>query len=133
MDLKRGLRCRIMTYWSWRGAFFRSTRFERRRRNGSSRKLFGVSCCPACASAKNRALSWFESESRMSSIATTADLSKLVEAAEERISEGSLERIPAAIVGAGYIATYHLAVLRQLSGVEVVGACDPSQERLDAL
>ncbi|HEV8062481.1 MAG TPA: Gfo/Idh/MocA family oxidoreductase [Gemmataceae bacterium] len=69
----------------------------------------------------------------MSSIATTADIANLVEPAEAKVSEGSLERIPVAIVGAGYIATYHLAVLRQLGGVEVVGACDPSQERLDAL
>ena len=59
--------------------------------------------------------------------------SKLVEPTEARVSEGSLERIPVAIVGAGFIATYHLAVLRQLGGIEVVGACDPSQERLDAL
>ncbi len=69
----------------------------------------------------------------MSSLATTADISKLVESAETKVSEGSLERVPVAVVGAGYIATYHLAVLRQLGGVEVVGACDPSQERLDLL
>ena len=52
----------------------------------------------------------------MSSMATAADISNLVEATEDRVSEGSLERIPVAIVGAGYIATYHLAVLRQLGG-----------------
>lgn len=69
----------------------------------------------------------------MSSMATTADLANLVEATEARVSEASLERIPVAIVGAGYIATYHLAVLRQLGGIDVVGACDPSQERLEAL
>jgi predicted dehydrogenase len=69
----------------------------------------------------------------MSSVATTADISTLVEAAEARVSEASLERIPVAIVGAGHIAKYHMAVLRQLGGVDVVGACDPSQERLDAL
>jgi predicted dehydrogenase/nucleoside-diphosphate-sugar epimerase len=69
----------------------------------------------------------------MSSIAGTADLATLVDVADARVAEGSLERIPVAIVGAGYIATYHLAVLRQLGGVDVVGACDPSQDRLDAL
>src|SRR3954468_20230744 len=69
----------------------------------------------------------------MSSMATTADISTLVDAAESRVSEASLERIPVAIVGAGYIAAYHLAVLRQLGGIDVVGACDPSQDRLDAL
>ena len=69
----------------------------------------------------------------MSSIAGTADIAKLVEVAEGRVAEGSLERIPVAIVGAGYIATYHLAVLRQLGTIDVVGACDPSQDRLDAL
>jgi predicted dehydrogenase/nucleoside-diphosphate-sugar epimerase len=69
----------------------------------------------------------------MSSIAGTANLSKLVEPAEAVVAETSLERLPVAIVGAGYIAGYHLAVLRQMGGVDVVGACDPSQERLDAL
>src|SRR5438874_970222 len=38
-----------------------------------------------------------------------------------------------ALVGAGYIAEYHLAVLHDLGGVEVVGACDPNRTRLDAL
>src|SRR5690349_10726874 len=42
-------------------------------------------------------------------------------------------RVPVAVVGAGYIAGYHLEVLRQLGGAEVVGACDPDAGRLDAL
>jgi len=35
-------------------------------------------------------------------------------------------------VGAGDIATYHLPC-SAAGGVDVVGACDPSQERLEAL
>jgi predicted dehydrogenase/nucleoside-diphosphate-sugar epimerase len=38
-----------------------------------------------------------------------------------------------ALVGAGFIAESHLAVLRQLSGVEIVGVCDPNIERAKAL
>jgi len=38
-----------------------------------------------------------------------------------------------ALVGAGFIAESHLAVLRQLTGVEVVGVCDPNAERAEAL
>jgi predicted dehydrogenase/nucleoside-diphosphate-sugar epimerase len=38
-----------------------------------------------------------------------------------------------AVAGAGYIADYHLAVLRRLGRVEVVGACDPNAQRLEAL
>jgi hypothetical protein len=37
------------------------------------------------------------------------------------------------IAGAGYIADYHLAILRELPDVEVAGACDPHPERLAAL
>jgi nucleoside-diphosphate-sugar epimerase/predicted dehydrogenase len=37
------------------------------------------------------------------------------------------------IAGAGYIADYHLAILRELDEVAVVGACDPNPERLAAL
>jgi predicted dehydrogenase/nucleoside-diphosphate-sugar epimerase len=37
------------------------------------------------------------------------------------------------IAGAGYIADYHLAILREIAGVEVAGACDPHPERLAAL
>ena len=40
-------------------------------------------------------------------------------------------RLKAAIVGAGYIAPYHLEVLRHLGRVDVVGACDPDRSRLD--
>jgi predicted dehydrogenase/nucleoside-diphosphate-sugar epimerase len=38
-----------------------------------------------------------------------------------------------ALVGAGFIAESHLAVLRQLGGVEVIGLCDPNSERAEAL
>jgi predicted dehydrogenase/nucleoside-diphosphate-sugar epimerase len=38
-----------------------------------------------------------------------------------------------AIVGAGFIAEYHLEVLRRMKGVSVVGACDPDSGRLAAL
>src|SRR5437016_5949389 len=41
--------------------------------------------------------------------------------------------ITVAIVGAGYIAGYHLSALRRLSGVEVVGVCEPNAERRRAL
>lgn len=41
--------------------------------------------------------------------------------------------IPVAIVGAGYIAEYHLEVLGKLPNVQVVGVCDPDQRRLDAI
>lgn len=43
------------------------------------------------------------------------------------------ERRRVLVAGAGYIADYHLAILRELSGVDVVGACDPHPERLAAL
>jgi len=39
--------------------------------------------------------------------------------------------IRALLAGAGYIAEYHLAVLRQNPAVEVVGVCDPHPERLE--
>src|SRR5438128_113475 len=42
-------------------------------------------------------------------------------------------RIPVAIIGAGYIAGYHLEVLHQLGSVEIVGACDPDATRLHSL
>lgn len=38
--------------------------------------------------------------------------------------------IRVALVGTGYIAGYHVAALRELAGVEVVGACDPHGGRL---
>ena len=34
-----------------------------------------------------------------------------------------------ALAGAGYIADTHLAILRELPGVEVVAICDPALER----
>lgn len=37
------------------------------------------------------------------------------------------------LVGAGDTASHYLAVLRRLPGIEVVGACDPDAERLNAL
>jgi predicted dehydrogenase/nucleoside-diphosphate-sugar epimerase len=43
------------------------------------------------------------------------------------------ELVSVGVVGAGYIAGYHLAVLQQLKGVRVVAACDPNEERLSAL
>jgi predicted dehydrogenase/nucleoside-diphosphate-sugar epimerase len=45
------------------------------------------------------------------------------------------ERQPHRIVlaGAGYIAEYHAAVVRELPGCEVVGACDPDSDRLGQL
>jgi ornithine cyclodeaminase/alanine dehydrogenase-like protein (mu-crystallin family) len=41
------------------------------------------------------------------------------------------DKTPVAVIGAGYIAGYHLEVLRQLGTAEVVGACDPNATRLD--
>jgi predicted dehydrogenase/nucleoside-diphosphate-sugar epimerase len=41
-------------------------------------------------------------------------------------------RVPVAIVGAGYIAGYHVEVLRHLDIAEVVGVCDPDAARRDA-
>ena len=38
-------------------------------------------------------------------------------------SESSL-RLRVALVGAGYVATHHLAALKQLDFVDVVGICD---------
>jgi len=43
------------------------------------------------------------------------------------------EPISVGIVGAGYIASYHLAVLQRLKGVRVIAACDPNEQRLSAL
>jgi len=42
-------------------------------------------------------------------------------------------RLRVAIAGAGYIAPYHLEVLRQLGRVDVVAACDPDRSRVDDL
>jgi len=42
-------------------------------------------------------------------------------------------RLKVAIVGAGYIAPYHLEVLRQLNHVDVVAVCDPDRSRRDDL
>ena len=41
--------------------------------------------------------------------------------------------VPVAVLGAGYIADYHLDVLRRMGSVEVVAACDPDAGRLEAL
>jgi predicted dehydrogenase/nucleoside-diphosphate-sugar epimerase len=46
---------------------------------------------------------------------------------------GVRQRLKVAIVGAGYIAPYHLEVLRDLDRVDVVAACDPDRARLDDL
>lgn len=40
--------------------------------------------------------------------------------------------VRAAIVGTGFIADYHLEILRELEGVDVVAACDPAVSRLSA-
>ena len=39
--------------------------------------------------------------------------------------------VRAVVAGAGYIAEYHLAILREHPSVEVVGICDPHAERLE--
>jgi predicted dehydrogenase/nucleoside-diphosphate-sugar epimerase len=44
---------------------------------------------------------------------------------------GLRRRLKVAIVGAGYIAPYHLEVLRHLDRVDIVAACDPDRARLD--
>lgn len=54
-------------------------------------------------------------------------------AAPNRTDDPAGPRIPVAIVGAGYIAGYHLEVLRQLGSADIVGVCDPNAARLDAL
>jgi predicted dehydrogenase/nucleoside-diphosphate-sugar epimerase len=41
--------------------------------------------------------------------------------------------IAVGIVGAGYIASYHLAILRQLGGTEIVGVCEPNADRRKSL
>lgn len=46
-------------------------------------------------------------------------------------SRGARRRV--AIVGAGYIADYHVPILQALDGVDVVAVCDPSKERAEAL
>jgi predicted dehydrogenase/nucleoside-diphosphate-sugar epimerase len=42
-------------------------------------------------------------------------------------------RIRTLVAGAGYIADYHLAILRENAAVDVVGICDPQADRLEAL
>jgi predicted dehydrogenase/nucleoside-diphosphate-sugar epimerase len=54
-------------------------------------------------------------------------------APDDAVDRAQPQRIPVAIVGAGYIAGYHLEVLRELGIADVVGACDPNASRLDAL
>lgn len=41
--------------------------------------------------------------------------------------------IAVALVGAGYIAGYHLAILRQLGGTQIVGVCEPNDQRRKSL
>jgi predicted dehydrogenase/nucleoside-diphosphate-sugar epimerase len=36
------------------------------------------------------------------------------------------------VVGAGYIADYHIAILRALGAIEIIGVCDPNRRRLDS-
>lgn len=40
--------------------------------------------------------------------------------------------IRAAIVGTGYIADFHARAIRQISGIEIVAACDPNLDRAQA-
>ena len=47
-----------------------------------------------------------------------------------RVAGRNPDPIRVALVGTGYIAAYHVAALRELPGVEVVGACDPHEGRL---
>src|SRR5690606_7567199 len=42
-------------------------------------------------------------------------------------------RLRVALVGAGYVAGHHLAALKRLDFVDVVGICDPNQEAARAL
>ena len=42
-------------------------------------------------------------------------------------------RLRVALVGAGYVATHHLAALKQLDFVDVVGICDPQLPAAQAL
>jgi predicted dehydrogenase/nucleoside-diphosphate-sugar epimerase len=66
---------------------------------------------------------------------------QLTEPRERRLStdtpsefgKRSRRRLKVAIVGAGYIAPYHLEVLRHLDSADVVAACDPDRARLDDL
>jgi NAD-dependent oxidoreductase involved in siderophore biosynthesis len=43
------------------------------------------------------------------------------------------ETVRVAVIGAGYIADYHLDVLRRIAGVEVVAVVDPDAARAGAL
>jgi predicted dehydrogenase/nucleoside-diphosphate-sugar epimerase len=54
----------------------------------------------------------------------------LVERAAASLGHGAPLRV--AIVGAGFIADYHMEILRELPHVDVVAACDPSAARLQA-
>ncbi|MGH8172430.1 MAG: NAD-dependent epimerase/dehydratase family protein [Rhodanobacteraceae bacterium] len=47
-------------------------------------------------------------------------------------TEGSA-KLRVAVVGAGYVASHHLAALKRLDFVELVGICDPNTEAADAL
>ena len=42
-------------------------------------------------------------------------------------------RVRTVLAGAGYIAEYHLAILRENPAVDVVGACDPHPDRIDVV
>jgi predicted dehydrogenase/nucleoside-diphosphate-sugar epimerase len=48
-----------------------------------------------------------------------------------RAAEGG--RVAVVLAGAGFIADTHLAALRNLGGTQVVGVCDPNEERCEAL
>lgn len=68
----------------------------------------------------------------MSSVAQAAKIAAVTQTIT-RDEAARLERLPVALVGAGFIAAYHMDVLRRMGGVDVVGACDPSRDRVRAL
>src|SRR5436305_6108840 len=67
----------------------------------------------------------------------------MLEPLTERAADGARERTPAprafdrpvrvAVVGAGYVARFHLEILRQLPGVEVVAVVDVDRARAESV
>ena len=49
------------------------------------------------------------------------------------MSTESSAKLRVAIVGAGYVASHHLAALKRLDFVELVGICDPNLEAANAM
>lgn len=52
---------------------------------------------------------------------------------QPRLQMPKTEMLRVGVVGAGFIADYHLSVLRRLGVAETVGACDPNEDRLEGL